>query len=736
MRHFLLAGTAVIALSLAGQAQAQNLAESAPTAIGPASATAETGAGGLDEIIVTAQKRSENLQQIPIAITALSGEALESKGIENIADLGPAIPNVVIGGASASGNAAASFFIRGIGLDRSTLALEEGVALYIDDIYYGRSAGGFLNLLDVAQIEVLRGPQGTLFGKNTIGGAIRYVTKDAEFERSGQFDLSIGQRNRVHVRGSFNLPVSEQLAVKFSAGSFNSGGYVRNLVSGEKLGDEHTNVLRGQFKWQPSDNFTVTGSADYTDAHNNGQPQSTTFINPLAPLAVQWNQRNPGQPYDARYATALYLSNKNPTPYRLQGHGFSLTARYDISDDFAIKYIGGYRKNTVSFGVDDDGSPLRIYERIFNQRLPSTSHELQFIGSGFGNRLEFVGGLYYFWEAPSERQDRTIFFEAPGTYIYEKLRSQSYAAYGQATVEPLDGLKLTLGARYTHDVKEESVARPLQNLASSNRASFNDFSPKAVLAYQWTPDVMTYASVSKGYRAGGFNNSLNVAEPTNLGIIPFGPEDAWSYEVGLKSTFFDDHVRFNVAAFDNDYKNLQLTNVTGAILLIQNIGRAKIRGVELETEVAPIDGLVLGASFGYLDARYTDVGNSTAVTLNSPLAGTPKYSYALNGEYKLQLANDGEVSLRADYGWKSKVKSFSSDANAVIVPSVGLLNAQLRYTLPGDQISIALQGRNITDKKYITTGIDVSAVRPGQIGTRTFSVGRPAEYYVTLSTKF
>lgn len=690
----------------------------------------------LEEIIVTAQKRSENLQTTPIAITALTGEALQSKGIQNIADLGPSIPNVVISGASSVGNSAASFFIRGIGLDRSTLALEAGVGLYIDDVYYGRSAGAFLSLLDVASIEVLRGPQGTLFGKNTIGGAIRYVTKQPEGERGGYIEANVGQRRRIDIRGAVNVPFTDTLTAKISAGSFNVDGYVKNLVDGRRLGDEHTDVVRGQLKWEPTSRLTITGSADFTSSRNGGPPISVVFINSQSPLAKTWNQLHPDTPLDDRYSTDLYENNRNPYSYNLKGYGLNLTAAYEVSDDLTLKSITGYRRNEVFYGRDDDGSPLRIYEITFSQTLPSFSQELQFIGSAFDKKVEYVGGLYYFWEGPSERQDRNIFFEPAGSYISEKMTSRSYAAFGQATAELLEGLKLTIGGRYTHDVKSDAVAKPLQNLAGKNKATFNDFSPKGVLAYQWTPAIMTYASISKGYRAGGFNNSLTANEPTHSGILPFGAEEAWSYELGAKTQLFHDRLRFNVAAFHNDYDNLQLTSPLGTVLLIQNIGKARIRGAEVETELALLPGLSIGGSFGYLDARYLDVGATTAVKVDSPLAGAPEYSYSLNGSYAHELANGGRLSLRADYGWKSSIKSYASDAFAVIVPSVGLVNAQIRYETPDRTMSIALQGRNITNEKYIATGFNTSRVAPGLIGPLSVSLGRPSEYYVTMSYKF
>lgn len=729
MRSYLMLGAAVVAMTVASGARAQSPASDAGPVAEPVV--------GLDEIVVTAQKRSENLQTVPIAITAMSGEALQSKGIENISDLGPAIPNVVVSGASSVGNAAASFFIRGIGLERSTLGMEAGVGLYIDDVYYGRSAGGFLNLLDMAQIEVLRGPQGTLFGKNTIGGAIRYVTKDATFEQGGAFDLSVGQRERLHVRGSLNVPISDTLAVKLSAGSFNSGGYVKSLQEpGIEFGDEHTNVVRAQFKWLPSDRLTVTGSADFTNAYNNGAAQATIFIDPRAPQAAEWNRRNPTTPYDARYATSLYESYRNVNKYRMDGFGLNLTARYDFSDTFAVKYIGGYRENKVSFGGDDDGSPLDLIERLFNQELPSLSQEVQFIGSAWAGRVEYVGGLYYFWEGPKERSERNIFVELPGNYGLEELDSKSYAAYGQATAELMPGLKLTLGGRFTHDVKSIEVARPLQGLYGENSGSFDNFSPKATLAYQWAPNIMTYASVSKGYRAGGFNNFIDLNDRSHNGILPFGTEVATSYEIGLKSTLFDNRLKFNVAVFDNAYSDLQLTSNNGTILVIQNIGEAQIKGVEVEAEVAVVRGLTIGANFGYLDATYTDVGNSTAVFVGSQMAGSPEYSYSLNAAYVWDLDDGAEFSIRADYGWKSEILSFANWYNAVEVPATGFLNAQVRYTFPDGRTSLSLQGRNISDERTFTTGFNSSVIRPGNYGYLMVSPTRPAEYYLTLSTKF
>jgi iron complex outermembrane receptor protein len=691
----------------------------------------------LTEVIVTAQKRSEDLQTTPISITALTADKLEQMSANNLADLGPSLPNVVISGDVAVGNAAANFYIRGVGLDRNTTSQEQGVGLYIDDIYYGRSPGAFLSLLDVKSVEVLRGPQGTLFGKNTIGGAIRYITEGPSFDNTGYIDVKVGERRHLDVRGSVNLAVSSALAFKVTAGSFNSGGYVRGLTNNVMLGDDHTNAARVGMLWQPTDRLTVLASADATSSSNNGPPLTTRLINPQSGLAATWTLLNPSRPLDNRYAGPLYQNNNNSRPFDLTGLGLNLNVAYQVGDHLTLKSISGYRRNKAAYFYDFDGSPLPVWQTQVHDDLPMFSQEFQAVGDLWNSRVQYIAGLYYFRETPDQLQEGTVFFQVPGDNRLLKLKSQSYAAFGQAIIEIADNLKLTAGARYTQDRKTSSTIATLTGLAGVASDSWSNLAPKIALQYQWTPSAMTYVSASRGYRAGGFNTDLNNTLINN-GIVPYGPEDAWSYELGAKTQVLDNRVRLNIALFQLDYTDLQLTVPFGptATLITGNAGKARIRGMEFDGAFIPLPGLTLEASVGTIDAKYVSAPPTSGVALDDKFAGAPKTSYSLGATYERGLAGRGKLGFHADYGYKSEVKTFRSNLVASYVPPVGLVNAEIRYMTQDERNSFALQGRNVTNERYITTGFQTTAPLPFLLGVDSASVGRPSEFYLTFKRKF
>jgi iron complex outermembrane receptor protein len=311
--------------------------------------------------------------------------------------------------------------------------------------------------------------------------------------------------------------------------------------------------------------------------------------------------------------------------------------------------------------------------------------------------------------------------------------------FGQASFEIIENLDITIGARYTVDKKSISTATPLQNLQGGNSEDFTVFTPRFAAQYQWTPELMTYLSASKGYRAGGFNSDAVLGA---AGFAPFDQEEAWSYEAGMKAEFIDRRLRLNVAAFQIDYTDLQLTTPELApdgssfTFLISNVGEVDIKGIELDAQLAISANTLVGGSYGYTDGRYKDVGDAS-ITTDTKLAGAPENSYSLFAQYKLNLGQNGSITFRTDYGRNGDYETYASGLFSLTVESVGILGAQIKYETSDGRFAISLQGRNITNEKYFTSGFDVShSGIPGLIGSRSVVPARPSEYYATLRYNF
>ena len=770
---------------------------SAMPALAQTSAEADASSSQLGDIIVTAQKREENLQATPLAVTALTSEVLAARGTTSLLDLNTRVPNLFVGGAGAGGRQAGTFFIRGVGIDVDTLAREPGVGLYIDDFYYGHTAGSLLSVIDVASVEVLRGPQGTLFGKNTIGGAIRYNSIRPDFTTAATIEGSLGKMERHDIKASVNLPLGDMFAVRISAASLNEDGYVRQIPTGQYLGDEHVNAIRAQLLFK-SGKLTANLSADYVDSYNNGQPahldsfapsatSSTGVYNAIVrgriPVPFYATQlyaglSAPTATYDSRYLAGPYESYATNTGYQMNGYGVNLTLEYELSTAFTLKSLTGWRRNFVFYKNDGDQSPLNFNQNALTQRLPSFSQEVQLLGDMFDGRLKSIVGLYYYRETPTSINDRGFPGEPDGNQQFDKISTRSKAAFAQFDIKPLERVTITLGGRYSEDTKDADILRTKVLLNAAGLAAtpvgynattdvvtpttatrfgpiggtgsikFTNFAPKAALAIQWTPDIMTYGSVSRGYRAGGFNNGVAVFNPTTLanpnnGILPFGNETAWSYEIGVRSELFDRRVRANVTLFQTDYEGLQISSsqVTGvgsaSFIKIDNVGKARLRGIEGEFAVKLAQFVTLGGNFGYLDARYREIAPTvTAVTLASRLAGAPEATYSLYATVNPMLANGGQVVANVDWGHQSSVATATSSAVQILLPAYGLLNASLFYNFPGKQISIGVTGKNLLNERYLISGVNLVPVAAGNAGFAYTNIGRPRDIFATVRFKF
>jgi len=720
-----------------------------------ASADGAAGQTVIEAITVTARKQPEQLQRTPISITAFTAGDLKSRNVETLADVAPLTPNLVFdrGTGDTGSSNTAQIFIRGVGQSDFLFTTDPGVGVYIDGVYLPTSIGALTELNDVAQIEVLKGPQGTLFGQNTIGGAISITTNEPAETFGGTAAVELGAYARRNFFGVVNLPlVRDRLFARLAFASENEDGYVTRTSDHTTEGDIDSQVVRGQLLWKPISDFSLRLIGDYTQEREHAIPEVELAVNTAAPVLGLWNLLvggPAGMPYTAA-SVAPSPSQDNgtgPNFSHLTVGGFAGIAAWRLGDA-TLKSITSYRYQRADFGIDSDHSASDYVTQTVLDSQEQTSEELQLLGKAFDDRLSYVLGATYFHLTGRDTYNLDI---APGLYplvgldinelIYTHLDSSSYSGYGHIQYNITDKLSISAGLRYTYVDKalDESLrllASQLTKFAVSPTDDWHALTPQAGLQYQWTPDVMTYASAARGFKAGGFNGR---ASDSFIASSPFNSEYVWTYEAGAKTEWLDHRLLVDAAAFYSDYTDMQLLTVVpdtttgGAVAaIVQNAGKARIDGFEFQSTVIPAAGLRLDLGLGYLDAAYTALAaNVTGITLHSRLPKAPKWTLTLGGDYRW-LIPTGSLDVRTDLSYRSAVQEVSNNSPLLFQPGYWLLSTNIRYRRTDAPWSVALYGSNLTDTRYMTNGLDALS----SIGIAGATYGRPREYGVRFDYEF
>ncbi|MDP3676268.1 MAG: TonB-dependent receptor [Novosphingobium sp.] len=714
---------------LAGSASM--LALAAPAA---AQDAADQPSDGIEEIIVTAQKRAESLQDTPISIAAFNAEDLEAKGITGLTDLRAQVPNLQL--TPFPNNAATTqIFLRGVGLSDDQITQDGGVAVYQDGVYVARSQGQALEVAELERVEVLRGPQGTLYGRNATGGAINFITRKpdlGEFGFKGQ--VSIGNYDIRKLKAAVNVPVGERLAARFSYLNSKQDGFVRNLGTGVKrFGDKDRQAFRGDVLWQPLDALSLRYAYDRSEIQDT--PVFVAF-SPLHPLRA--DRPTAGSPL-----VRDLLRNDIVT----QGH--SLTAEWEAADSLTIRSITAYRKldnfqnQNYLTGVL---GPTPLQNNMSRLLQNQWSQELQLVGDLLDDQVEYVLGAYYFDEDGSNFSNSFSPPTATRSFTTATIANRSYAVFGQATFRPEwfeRKLALTLGARHSWDKREATLVRstqvgagpvtPVPGVGDGSR-SFRNFSPSVTLGFDVSDDIHTYVKAVRGYKSGGFNIRASSIARFNDG---FEPETLWSYEAGLKSQFLDDRVRFNVAGFHSKYRDIQInvqSDPTNArITDVLNAGSATVNGVEADLTLAPSRNLRVGLNYGFLDPSYDEILDARGVDIspNFRFTQSPRHTLAADITYDLPRLPIGRLTANIGYTMQSEKFSSSTIAQGkFIIGDYGLLNARLTLAeIPGlNGVKLAAWARNIADKEYYVFQFNIG--RPGAI------FGEPRTYGLDLIAEF
>ena len=753
-------------------------ASGAEAQIAPADpATAETvGAtdgSGTDngEIVVTARRRAESIQKVPISITAVTGDALKSQGVQDLKAFSSFVPGVNINnGRPDGGGTTAQIFIRGVGQNDFLIPNEPGVGLYVDDVYVASSSGALNTLGDIASIEILRGPQGTLYGKNTIGGAIRITTVKPQLgELTGNGTLTLGSFHRLDLQAGMNVPLGDTVALRVSAISRNADDLQKRPLdpSGNGQGNVDQQAARGVLLWKPTPALEVIVSGDYTRIRQHmGYGGNIQYVPGGSPLVDALNaQYYPtinaqlGLPansqFDARWATAPGdVGATGPNADHYDVWGVSGVINYELGDDLSVKSITAYRDVKGFAGRDGDSSPYAVTETLSQDDNWQFSQELQLNGTSFDGRFKWTTGLYYMHQRMRNRIVTKLWDGLINTTINidfnalsdSRLSGDSYAVFGQGTFDITPQLHLTAGGRYNIEkrdfdndwfflVQPRSFTCPGQDVTGTFiecKSTDKVFTPAVSLAYDVARDAMIYASYSDGFKVGGWTPRLF----SQQSLKRYLPERLKAYELGLKTSWFDRRLTFNIDVFQSDYTNLQLTSVLADSNgspqpVVQNAGSARIRGIEADTTLR-LGGTRIQAGLSHLDGEYRRLDPGVSFPLSAELPETPKLS--LNGsiDQTIDLADGGRVLLRADATYRSKTYKDPNNVEAIAQRPYALVNARVAYTLPGGKVTIAGFVTNLTDKRYIVSALDIAS---------TFSeyeayFGRPREFGVEIGVRY
>ena len=745
------------AVAVAGQAMADQAA---------------TPSDSLQEIVVTAQFRQQNLQDTPLAITAINADMMEQRGQTSLHDLGQQAPNVQLvetGGAFGPGMTAS---IRGIGQADFDPAFAPGVGIYIDDVYYTSLTGSNFALLDLDRVEILRGPQGTLSGANSEGGSIKIYSVKPQGDDTGSVKVSYGQRNLIDVQGMADVPlISDSLFMRISGVTHQQDGYVTRIdygcafpasgipavgglqqdcVAGKEGGKDYTGG-RIALRWLASENFEANLTADVTIDKSETAAVTLIAVNP-ASAGVVPTEINSGFPpgnaagvaYDSRFVpTNPYISYAtfcakglggntycfSPDTYNKQW-GTNLTLDWKFAPDLALKSITAYREFKTTWTEDNDVSPL--YGSLGAEELlnHTFTQELRLSGNA-GRVLDYTVGAFYLDQVTTYPTHQVLDYVAPALDFEflgnDPIQETDYAGFANADWHIAERLDLNAGVRYTHQEKDytynrynppnigggDSIFFPPGFSGTQGKYSGDKTDYRVDLDYRWAPQLMTYVSVSTGFKGGGTNPRPFIASQ----IVPFGPETLTNYEVGAKSDWFDHRLQINMAAYYSKYKDIQLVllscpqfsggNANEPCAAPVNGGDANIYGVELESRYR-LGGFSLEASGSWQKFEYTFVAPET-VPLNSTEPGFQPKKYSLGAQYEAHMANGSSITPRLDWIYASGYQTTAVPDPNSYLPGFHELNGRVTFRPQSDKWELSAVGTNLTGKLWYTQIFDLTA---------------------------
>ncbi len=713
---------------------------------------AEAEQGSLDTIVVSARKREETLQDVPVAVTAFTPDTLDKLNVEDLSDLDAQVPNLTIYAARGSSSTVTAY-IRGVGQSDPLWGVDPGVGIYLDDVYIARPQGALLDVFDVGRVEVLRGPQGTLYGKNTIGGAIKYVSKPLPEELDGFASITVGSDNQLDAKAALGGSLFGQnsgLRGRIAVASLNRDGFGENVNTDQDVSDKEINALRLNLGAYAGDDFDVQFAFDWIDDKSGVRGARMLAPNRFAPTAA---------PLDDRYDVRNGMPNINNTELK----GGSIAVNWRPNDDWAFKYVVAKRESDTETNIDFDTLPNQIADVKAFYSDEQTTHEIQ---GNFdaGGRSRGVFGVYKF-DGRAGGRVLNNFFNLLFGDTRGNVFTESVAVYGDWTFDLTDRLTLDVGARYTDEDKHAVVLnrfytdatyttlRPVAPIAANfdKTINFKNVSPKVSLDFQVNDDIMVYALASRGFKSGGYNiRAQSVAVPRSA--EPFDDESVDSFEIGSKMSLFDQRLFLNLSAFHNRYRDIQLSVFTAYDSNgdgiddaffgdFTNAGRGSVNGLEAEYQWLPNDHWAITGNLAWLDAKYDEyIFKNVDIADQQEFTNAPEFSGALNVEYRTRLGDMGSLSARVGYSYQSDVVATTevvrdpvtgATATPITQDGYGLVSAGVIWKF-NDAWTFSLQGSNLTDKEYLTTGYNLVS----SLGVFTGFYGPPRQVSLTARYDF
>lgn len=676
---------------------------------------------GIEDIVVTAQKRSERLQDVPISIGAISGTAASAKGINDISSIQATIPGLVINKTANEGN----IFVRGVGTNLFGPSSEQTVAVYVDNVYYASPEANLFTFNNIERIEVLKGPQGTLFGRNTTGGVVHIITREPPASLKAEASLGYANYDTISASAYLGGPLSDTVSADIAGNYADQGkGWGRNLNTGKRNGIQADGnyALRSKLRFAPSDTTTIDLAGDYSHSLSYFSYQLVPGVTGVDGVST----------YPGEFNATSGLRDTE----RLNTGGASLQIEQRLGD-LKLLSITSYRRSNVRYFLDQDDTPAVVADLSLPSKAHNWSQELQLHGASSAPIKWVLGGFLYDAAAgyTPANVNRGILL------LTDKQKTVSLAGFGQATAEIFTDTNLTGGLRYTYERQRliidgfavGGVAIPLPN----DRQTFKKLTWRAALDHRFAPDVLGYASYNRGFKSGGFN----LLQPTDA---PFKPEVLDAYEVGFKTDWFDRKLRFNVAAFQYEYKNIQVTIPQLGTIVTRNAARARIKGIEATLQGRPTSDLNLDANISLLDGKYTSYPNAPAVgpngeatdvlgnTLTIDAKGnrtisTPKLTASFGGDYTVRTEG-GNVIVAVNVAYNDGFFYYAD--NRLAQPDFWLLNTSLNWTLPGDHFTAQLWAKNLTDATYYAGRSEQAGLGDAQ------RQAAPRTYGLTLTARY
>ena len=715
----------------------------------------------LEEVVVTANRREQSLQSVPLAISAFSGEEMEAQGIVDIKGLTERTPGFTMGTFNPG---QPQLYMRGIGSNEDGAGGDQSVIVFIDEVYIGRAAGMDIDLFDLERVEVLRGPQGTLFGKNVVGGAVSMITKKPTEDTEVIGELTAGNFNALNVRGLASGQVAENVYGKVSFSSRRRDGYftsdLKNYsdffpggISAKDSLEINSDTFRAGLRFLPSDDLEINISASHSKIDKYGAPNHVLKA-PTGPASVTYQVESALiENYDSKIHTGLY---DDPGFFKSDSSSLTFRIDYDLSEDVMFTSLSAFRsvdaENSDVIGTRESSAGLSTgLNALYASVLPlftyliygsndytddsdTFTQEFRFTSIGDGS-IDWVAGAYFM----NENTDREEFFSlgldmevAPGFIMGavplgtgsddQSNETKSYAGFGQATYSINDQLSLTFGSRYTYEEKRNSrvgIADPfavIGTFETDTTKSWNNLSSKLSLQYQANDDLFLYASYSEGFKSGGFQGS---AASGLAASTPFDPETASQFELGAKAEWMDNRLRLNAAVFSTDYKDLQILQLLipigapeglSGVLVTQNASDAKIDGLELEFTALVTDAFTISGSYTYLDTAYDNFGippgylapgeGAAPERDGNELRNAPDTAWNILARYDFSLASGAELAAQVDYRHKDLVWQDPDNFIQAAVPEYDVGDFRLIYTPAGGGMTVTAWVQNFTDEDY------------------------------------